>query len=166
MIPVEQKTLPHGDAGAYTTLREMKRLVVESMKDPVVLEEAKRVIRSAGGKNRFSQAHTIAAHMQSVMHFVRDPYQIETLHTPRYMIDRYIPHGIFEADCDDYAILSAALAKAVGLKTVFVIMGFLDSRAPWAHVFTMAETERGWVPFDVSFGIPPGVLSRRAYYDV
>jgi transglutaminase-like putative cysteine protease len=144
----------------------MKRLVVESMKDPVVLEEAKRVIRSAGGKNRFSQAHAIASHMQSVMHFVRDPYQIETLHTPRYMIDRYIPHGIFEADCDDYAILSAALAKAVGLKTVFVIMGFLDQSAPWAHVFTMAETERGWVPFDVSFGIPPGVLSRRAYYDV
>lgn len=144
----------------------MKQVVHDSMRDPVVLDSAKMVIRSAGGKNREEQARHIAGWVSQSIRFVRDPYGIETIHTPRYMLDRIKTQGMFEADCDDYAVLSAALAKAVGLRTKFVIMGFLSKGAPWSHVYTMAETPRGWYPFDVSFGIPPGAISRKAYYEV
>lgn len=163
---VVEYTMPQGDRGAYSTLRIMKRIVHESMRDPVVLDAAKTVIRSAGGKNREEQARHIAGWVAQSIRFVRDPYGIETIHTPRYMLDRIKTQGMFEADCDDYAVLSAALAKAVGLRTKFVIMGFLSKRAPWSHVYTMAQTPGGWYPFDVSFGLPPGAIARKAYYEV
>lgn len=164
--PVVEYTIPQGDRGAYSTLRIMKRIVLEAMRDPTVLDSAKTVIRSAGGKNREEQARHIAGWISQSLRFVRDPYGIETIHTPRYMLDRIKAVGMFEADCDDYAVLSASLAKAVGLRTKFVILGFLQKGAPWSHVYTMAQTPRGWYPFDVSFGIPIGSITRKAYYEV
>jgi transglutaminase-like putative cysteine protease len=159
-------TIPSGDRGAYSTLRIMKRIVGESMKDIPLLDQAKDIIRSVGGKDRKAQAEVIGAWMSSRMRFVRDPYGVETIHTPLFMLERIHTNGIFEADCDDYAVLSASLAKAVGLRTKFVILGFLSKGAPWSHVYTIAETPQGWFPFDVSFGVPPGVVSRKAYYEV
>lgn len=159
-------TIPQGDRGAYSTLRIMKRLVHEAMKDVPVLDKAKEVIRPAGGKDRRAQAHEIGSWMKSSLRFVRDPYGVETIHTPLFMLDRIRQAGMFEADCDDYAVLSASLAKAVGLRTKFVILGFLDKGAPWSHVYTIAETPGGWFPFDHTFGIPQGIISRKAYYEV
>lgn len=158
--------IPQGDRGAYETLRIMKRLVFESMKDLPVLDKAKEIIRSVGGKDRYEQARVIGEWVSSSMRFVRDPYGIETVHTPLFMLDRIRSHGMFEADCDDYAVLSSSLAKAVGLRTKFVILGFLSHGAPWSHVYTIAETPKGWFPFDHTFGVPPGTITRKAYYEV
>lgn len=166
MIQTETKTIPTGDRGAYATLREMRRLVLKSMASVMVLDEAKQIIRSVGGKNRLAQAQAIAGYMASSLRFVRDPWGVELIHTPEFMIERIHRNGMYEADCDDYAILSAALAKAIGLRTKFVILGFAGSSGPWSHVYTIAETPQGWVPFDVSFGIPDGAITRKAYYEV
>jgi transglutaminase-like putative cysteine protease len=144
----------------------MKRIVLESMRDVPVLDAAKRIIRSVGGKDRKAQSLAIGAWVRSSLRFVRDPYGVETIHTPLFMLDRIRTFGMFEADCDDYAVLSASLAKAVGLRTKFVVLGFLDKGAPWAHVYTMAQTPHGWYPFDHTFGVPPGTITRRAYYEV
>jgi len=159
-------TIPQGDRGAYSTLRIMKRLVHESMKDVPILDKAKEIIRSVGGKDRKEQARVIGEWMEQSMRFVRDPYGIETIHTPLFMLDRIRSAGLFEADCDDYAVLSASLAKGVGLRTKFVILGFLSKEAPWSHVYTIAETPSGWFPFDHTFGVPPGTITRKAYYEV
>jgi len=163
---VTSYTIPQGDRGAYETLRIMKRLVFESMKDVPVLDQAKSIIRSVGGKDRREQARVIAEWMEQSMRFVRDPYGVETIHTPLFMLERIRLNGAFEADCDDYAVLAASMAKAVGLRTKFVILGFLSKDAPWAHVYTIAETSHGWVPFDHRFGVPPGTITRKAYYEV
>ena len=163
---VTEYTIPQGDRGAYHTLKVMKRIVHESMRDIPVLDTAKLIIRTVGGKNRAAQANAIAEWVRPRLRFVRDPYGIETLHTPLFMLERIHTRGMFEADCDDYAILSASLAKAVGLRTKFVVLGFFDKQSPFSHVYAMAQTQQGWVPFDVSFGLPPGAISRRAYYEV
>jgi transglutaminase-like putative cysteine protease len=136
------------------------------MKDIPVLDAAKRIIRSAGGKDRRAQSHAIGSWVRSSLRFVRDPYGVETIHTPLFMLDRIHSVGLFEADCDDYAVLSASLAKAVGLRTKFIILGFVSKGAPWAHVYTIAETPQGWVSFDHTFGVPAGLISRKAYYEV
>ena len=159
-------TIPQGDRGAYETLRIMKRIVHESMKDLPVLDAAKAIIRRAGGKDRRAQSQAIGEWVRSSLRFVRDPYGVETIHTPLFMLDRIHINEMFEADCDDYAVLSASLAKAVGLRTKFVILGFLSKGSPWAHVYTMAETPSGWYPFDHTFGVPPGTITRKAYYEV
>jgi len=163
---VTEYTIPQGDRGAYQTLKIMKRIVNEAMRDIPVLDTAKTIIRSVGGKDRSAQAVAIAEWVRPRLRFVRDPYGIETLHTPLFMLSRINTVGMYEADCDDYAILSAALAKAVGLRTKFVVLGFHSAEHPFTHVYAMAETPQGWVPFDVSFGLPPGAIQRRAYYEV
>ena len=163
---VSTYTIPQGDRGAYETLRIMKRIVLESMRDVSVLDAAKTIIRGVGGKDRRAQSQAIGAWVRSSLRFVRDPYGIETVHTPLFMLERIRTQGLFEADCDDYAVLSAALAKAVGLRTKFVILGFMSKRAQWAHVYTIAETPYGWYPFDHTFGVPSGSITRTAYYEV
>lgn len=163
---VTSYTIPQGDRGSYSTLRIMKRLVHEAMKDIPVLDTAKTIIRDVGGKNRAEQARVIGEWMEQSLRFVRDPYGIETIHTPLFMLDRIRRNSVFEADCDDYAVLSASLAKAVGLRTKFVILGFLTKGAPWSHVYTIVETPQGWFPFDKVFGFPQGTISRKAYYEV
>src|SRR3990172_12510042 len=142
---VTSYTIPQGDRGAYETLRIIKRIVIESMKDIPVLDTAKRIIRVAGGKDRSAQARMVGEWMRSSLQFVRDPYGIETIHTPLFMLERIRTRGLFEADCDDYAVLSASLAKAIGLRTKFVILGFMQKGAPWAHVYTIAETPKDGV---------------------
>jgi len=163
---VTEYTIPQGDRGAYQTLKIMKRIVHEAMRDIPVLDTAKMIIRNVGGKDRSAQAVEIAEWVRPRLRFVRDPYGLETLHTPLYMLNRIHTDGMFEADCDDYAILSAALAKAVGLRTKFTVLGFIDAKHPFTHVYAMAETPNGWQPFDVNFGVPPGAIARRAYYEV
>lgn len=163
---VTSYTIPQGDRGSYATLRTMKRIVGEAMRDVPVLDAAKDLIRLSGGTNRLAQAQAIQEWMTDHVNFCRDPYGIETIHTPLFMLSRIREQGMFEADCDDYAVLSAALAKAVGMRTKFVVLGFFGKKVPYAHVYTMAQTEEGWMPFDRSFGLPPGSITRRAYYEV
>jgi transglutaminase-like putative cysteine protease len=58
--------------------------------------------------------------------------------------------GYARGDCDDVAILGAALGKAAGFPARFVLLGFGGPMAPYQHVFTEIGTRQGWMNLDVT----------------
>ena len=61
-------------------------------------------------------------------------------------------------DCDDFAMYTAALLKAAGIKSTFVTIA-ADHQYPdrFSHVYLAAYPEgRGRIPMDVSHGMYPG----------
>jgi len=60
---------------------------------------------------------------------------VEMLHGPAWQVQQIRARGIVQVDCDDVAMLAAALGKAVGLRARFVVVGFDSRTAPYRHVW-------------------------------
>lgn len=88
--------------------------------------------------------------LAAAWHFVRDPTGVELVFRPERLLDQYTNHGMASGDCDDAAVLSAALGKAIGLRARFVVLGFFGPRMPFSHVYTELLGPDGWQEMDVT----------------
>lgn len=127
----------------------MRGLVNVSLTDPLVVNTAKEVVAYCPPGDRECQAMAIGRWLGERFRFVRDPLGVELLHEPRYMLQVVGQRAVFSGDCDDAAILGAALAKAVGLRSRFRAIGFQPG-GPLVHVIADVRTPRGWVQLDVT----------------
>lgn len=131
------------------TLREMRRLVNESLVTPRVRATALQITSSCG-RNRVCQAIALRAWMDRNFRFIPDPVGVELVHRPERLLDELDVQGYIVGDCDDAAVLGAALGKAVGFPARFVVLGFFTPRAPFAHVYTELLGDTGWFELDVT----------------
>lgn len=94
--------------------------------------------------------------------FVRDPEGVELLKSPSVMLQEWEHEGEASGDCDDAAILAAALAIAMGCKVRWVVLGF-HRAGPFGHVYAEAWDGRKWQDFDVTrpAQFPPGLKAQR-----
>lgn len=94
--------------------------------------------------------------------FVRDPPGVELLKSPRVLLREWAAGGYMSGDCDDAAIMGAAVALAAGFPVRFVVLGFRE-RGPFAHVYAEAWDGRRWSDFDITrpAHLPPGFRTRR-----
>lgn len=148
---IRTEQIPSGDSGSIQTLRKMRALVNDSLIDPLVINSAKDIVRFV--LPRDYKAHVAAVRDFLVSHFLfcKDPRGVELLHAPRYMLEEIARRFYIMADCDDAAILAAALGKALGLRARFVATGFLGAAAPLAHVYAEIATPAGaWYPMDIT----------------
>jgi len=161
-------TISDKDRGTAQTLRIMSSIVNESLLDPYVREYTKQVVQYANPRNNLELATTINNFLSDHFQFIRDPSGIELLHTPRYMIEKIAKGYLFQADCDDFAILAASMAKAVGMPATFVVYAFPQSKGEFAHVFTISKVSDKWYPYDRNVQYPPGGVKiiRTAYWDI
>ncbi len=106
----------------------------------------------------------IRAWIVSRFQFVRDPSGVELLKSPAYMLGERDRTGRIAGDCDDAAILGAAIALATGYRVRWVLLGFTPG-APFKHVFAeAAPTAAGpWTDFDVTkpAQFPAGLRAHR-----
>lgn len=162
-------SLPRGDWGTYATLWKMRSLIQRGRWHPLVRRYAVRVVEGVGGHDGFAQAHVIREWLAGVVEFMRDPDGVEALHSPDLMIRQLLTIGPpLSIDCDDAAILAAAVGGAVGLKARLVTVGFLSPRSPFRHVWTELASPAGpyagrWVDMDVtrSGQMLPDTITRR-----
>jgi transglutaminase-like putative cysteine protease len=146
---VRQYSLAGGDLGAWQTLRKMRALVNASLTDPVVVAAAKEAVAACAAGDYECNAFQVGYWLGERFQFVRDPVDVELLHEPRYMLDAITSRGFFQGDCDDAAVLGAALGKAIGLRARLRAIGF-DKVGPFSHVIADVRTPRGWVQLDVT----------------
>lgn len=146
---------PGGDFQTWATVLRMRRLARQGMVHPVVREKALEIV--AGVPGRAYDALIAALHQWLVAHswFTRDPAIAELLVTPWQQLADLTRRGILTYDCDDAAILAAALGGAVGLKARFVVVGFRSRNAPFRHIWTELAAPSGptrgqWVALDVT----------------
>lgn len=148
---VTTQTIPNGDPGSIATLKKMRQLVNGSLTDPVVINTAKSLIRFIPPRSYRDFVGALQEFLSQHVLFCRDPRGVELLHTPRYMIDTIANRFYLQADCDDVAILAAALGKALGMSARFVALGFQTEAAPLTHVFTEIGIPSGeWYALDTT----------------
>jgi transglutaminase-like putative cysteine protease len=148
--PITLAWLPPGTPGSLATLQHMKALVNQGLADPVVIERARLVVRGEPPRDYDAHVFAIRLYLKEHVQFVSDPLGQETLATPRYLLDMIARHYVVQGDCDDAAILAATLAKAIGLRARFVILGFNTPGAPFTHVFTIVQGRTRWWNLDTT----------------
>lgn len=134
-----------GDAGVYDTLSLMRGLVVEGLQSFAVVEFARVLAVRAGVRRQYVQALAIQSFLRRTWRFVEDDRQTEMLADPQTLLAMFQRHGVIAGDCDEVAILGAALGRAIGLRAEFIVLAF-PSDDPneadrFAHVYAVLLTD-------------------------
>lgn len=134
----ETKTykLPNGADGNIATVQFLVKLARKRAKHPVVRQLALNIIRHAGTKSMFykDESIAIAKWVQSNLHYVKDISGVETVHDPLTMIDK-VQRGTAAVDCDDHAVLLAALLLSIGHRPIFRIVRYSKNSASYNHIY-------------------------------
>lgn len=155
-----------GDLGTYQTLGVMRAMVRRDYVLPQVRLLAQRIAAPAGAKDGEEQARAIRDFLEDHTQFLRDPYQGEMLHAPLWQVRAILTRDCAYVDCDDVAMLAAALGMSIGLQARFVVVAFGSPQAPFRHVWTELASPTApqrWYEMDVtrpSQGLPLDRISR------
>lgn len=144
-----------GGRTAGDTLKRMADAVRRDVETPEVLEGAAAIVADVSGRDSFAQVARIADWVRAHTAFLRDPRPIEVLRGPVYMLEDIARDGVAQGDCDDVAMLAAALAQAIGIPARFIAEGYVPG-GPLAHVYTVLQTPAGWLAIDTQR--PPGMM--------
>lgn len=119
--------LSHGDKGVTETIGAMFALVHSAQRASVVRDVANAAKDAAG----------VYAYVRDRVYFKRDPEGVERLQAPDAMLRSIRETGQVQGDCDDAAMLVAALIQAQGGTPVFVVVAMPSPTNParFAHVF-------------------------------
>lgn len=139
-----------GDMGTAQTVAKMRQLVNRSLVDPVVIQTARGIVAGCFPRDTDCHGQAIKGFMSEHFQFVNDPRGVELLVPPRPMLDTIAKRYLVTGDCDEAAILGAALGKAVGLRARFVLLGFSGRGGAFAHIYTILRARSGWVSLDVT----------------
>lgn len=147
-------TIPGGDAGIYATLTIMRQLAHTGASDPRV----RRLIQPwvvGLGREPWAQIDAIAALLTDSCDFLPDPSTAEHLTPPGDYAAAIAQGQLVQLDCDDAALLAAALGLTIGLVARFVVVGFgiaPSGAVPLVHIWTeLAPDPSGpWGPLDVT----------------
>ena len=142
-------SIPNGDVGTSETLARMTALVRTASLHPLVRRQAVEIVQDAAGIDDRLKARLIRDWVDSRTIFMPDPYGAELLHSPDAVVAHILTDGIAHVDCDDVAMLSAALGRSVGLRARFVAVGFSPD-GPFRHVWAELGSPRAsfWLPVD------------------
>lgn len=160
MTLVQRFMIGYGDSGAETTLLHMVRLANDAASDPTVVQFARQLAVNAAPRNPVAQAFAIRGWLSRVWRFVDDPTELDLLRSPVEMLGDYAAHSVVMGDCDEAAILGAALGKAIGLPAQLVALSFVQSDGtpgPFEHVYAALVMVDGSV-IDLDVTKPRGML--------
>jgi len=126
--------IPPGEAGTLATLDHMRTVAGASAVSPLVRTVAASIVADS---DRDSMVHANLLGNWCLQHtaFLPDPSNAEALLVPDDAVRVIARDGLVYCDCDDVAMLAAALGMSVGLRARFVAVAFDPSGAPFAHVW-------------------------------
>jgi transglutaminase-like putative cysteine protease len=161
-VPVREVQIPTGDRGARKMVRVMADEARAAIRNPLTIRTVETI--TPPGANPADRIFFIREWLRERFIFSPDPHGIELLRTPDYSLNRILQEGETRGDCDDLAVLVAALGIAAGLPARFVLFAF-GERLPFSHVFCELFAEcTGWQEFDLTrpAQMPPGMKVKRA----
>lgn len=152
-----------GDAGNRDTAANMAAMARSRQAHPLTRGAWTRIIGQVTPPTTYDEGMMLRAWLAQHFQFQRDPTgagvfggveELELLRDPLIMLQQIEQSYMAVGDCDDAAILGAALALAapVPFSGVRLALVGLDPRQPYQHVFTEILTSRGWLDLDVTRG--------------
>jgi hypothetical protein len=161
--------LSEGWAGTDQTVAKAREMVNASLTDPLIVTTAQNIVRNVRERDKWTEVVAISNFVRSHIRYTNEG--IETLKTPRLMLEEIERYGKAVGDCDDHVILWAALLRAVGFSVRYrVISQRPDQLAN--HIYgEVLVPGRGWVGDDtivkwrpVGWSAPPERATRDRIY--
>jgi transglutaminase-like putative cysteine protease len=143
---------------AMTTMRNMQRKVLASLKDPYVVHRANEVIAAAAPRDYPAQIAGIRLYLETYFYFVDNPIGMQRIQPPAVLLHDIDRRGMTQGACDDAAVLVAALGMANGIPARFIAYAFgvssgnpaADRQQPYTHVIADLYDGRDWEMLDVT----------------
>jgi hypothetical protein len=148
------------------TIRQMRTLVDEALRDPAIIRLATDIVRSAPAFDDFAEANALYEWVRGNIRFTKDPVNKEKLYPPAELLK------IRAGDCDDISMLLGTLLMAVGyparLMTVAAAGGAPEQ---FSHVYIEGEINGEWIAMDPArwdsqFGVPPPQFTRARWWSL
>lgn len=144
-MPTFFEKISTGIKGTDQTVARMVWLVQQSLVNPELRPVALSIIENADVDPgaRIAAVHKFVS---DTIRYVPDPVDVETVQAPLITLKNRF------GDCDDQAVLVAALLMALGTEVRFKVVG--DDLASMNHVYVQALTGAQWVDVDtVPYGL-------------
>lgn len=135
--------IPAGDEGARLTVAAMVAIVHAAdrigeefdafLRDSIGWTAAERPL-SPPWRNREEHGLRVFDFLKRRFRFRKDPAGVEYLRTVDQMIEDYNKQTYIEGDCDERAILGAAMLRRLGYRAAFCLMA-RDVVIPFEHVY-------------------------------
>lgn len=164
--------IPGGDAGTVATLERMRH-VARSGALEVATRDLAAAIVAGSGRDGVLHAQLLGEWVGDHTTFLADPLHAEAINQVSRTLELIRRYDQAQIDCDDVAVLAAALGLSVGLRARFVAVAFgapYDLAAPYAHVWaelSPAAPEPVWLTIDPTrptVELPP--IARRLILEV
>lgn len=140
--------IPEGKAGIIKTLKIMRALVREYKTNLTIRLLAQKITQKLPPKNYTREAIELHKLVRDKIRYVKDVNGVETIQTPIQTL------RIGSGDCDDQALLVAALLESIGHKTQFIACGFRGEG--YSHVFVRTKIGPKWVSVECTEPWPLG----------
>lgn len=165
------------DDKTAATIAAMRAMVHDTDRTGHVQQWAAALAAACPQKSFICHARRVYDALKNYIRFKRDTFGTEHLRHPDVLIAEISQTRGNDlrctADCDDTAMLGAALLRAMGFRAYFVTVG-LSPAAPYTHVYFGADipTPDGlrWVPMDpqerIPFGHEAPTIARRRLWPI
>jgi hypothetical protein len=139
-----------GDGGTYATLAKMKSLARSGAAHPLVRATAAALVRDASADGVL-HAKLIRSFLDDHILFLRDLSTAEALYHPVDLLREIQQKGMAQCDCEDVAMLAAALGMSIGLRARFTVLAFRPG-GPFQHVYCDLSDGAGrvWIDDDIT----------------
>lgn len=145
---VQTEHLSGGLRGTDQTVRKMISLLKRSLDAGMIRLFTLDVLRSSrSSKAVYDRAKAVFSFVIANIAEVPDPLSVETVQSPEATLE------LGAGDCDDQALLIAAMLESIGIPTRFKVIG-TDAKA-YSHVFAEMLIEGKWEAVDT---LAPGGL--------
>jgi hypothetical protein len=162
--------LQDGWAGTDATVEKIQQIVLDSLQDPVVVLAAHDLVRHLPERDKDAEIEAVSRFVKSKIRYTNEA--IETLKTPRVLLDEIKRSGRAIGDCDDHVILWMALHKVLASKVrVRVISQRKNGMAN--HIFgEVWSPRRGWITDELivkhrplGWSVPESQVTKSKRYD-
>ena len=126
------------------TLKLMWKLAKDGKTSALVFQSARQIINNVPNKAFAQEVEAIYWWVAENIRYTLDVHEVETLQLPEWTIK--IGHG----DCDDHAILLAALLQTVGHPVRFKAVKAQGNGPNYCHVFTETKIGNRWIALDTT----------------
>lgn len=161
--------LANGDQGTAQTISVMRRLAEGALRDSNFVRKVSDIVRPVAAFDDVGEVKQIYDWVRRNIRFTKDPVTVEKLYPPQELLK------IRSGDCDDLALLTAAMAMTIGYPARWITISTnAESPNEFTHIWTEVEAPPGsgnWVAMDTArldsnFGLEPAMYFRKRAWDV
>lgn len=135
-------SIPEGREGIKATLKLMVQIARRTRATLPVRVNAQRIVQGCPTNDGMCEAASLQSWVRDNIRYVRDVRDVETIQFPEQTLQ------LKSGDCDDMALLLAAMLESIGFQTRFCAVGL--NGLNYSHVLTQVMVPgSGWLSAEV-----------------